>query len=162
MAFGSTLKKQLTPTEARTRIQRYCAYQERSHFQVRKKLYDYGLRSAEVETIIAELITDNFLSEERFAKAFAGGKFRMKNWGKKKIEYQLKSQGLSKRCISTGLKEIDPDDYLKTMVSLLKKKLATLKQPEPLVRKHKVARFLIGKGYESEMVWQQLEKIFPD
>jgi len=159
---GEQRKKRLTPSEALARIQRFCAYQERSHIQVRRKLFDYGLNSDEVESIIAELITGGYLNEERFAKAFAGGKFRMKSWGKKKIEHQLKSQGLSNRCISTGLKEIDPGDYLKTMISLLKKKIASLGKEKPLIKKHKAGRYLIGKGYEPELVWQQLEKMFPD
>jgi regulatory protein len=162
MQFGEKPKKRLTPTEARTRIQRYCAYQERSHRQVRSRLFDYGLHSEDVELIISELITDKFLNEERFAKAFAGGKFRMKKWGKNKIEYQLKSQGLSKRCIATGLKEIDQDEYRKSMITLLKKKLGSIKETNPLIKKHKAGRFMIGKGYEPDLVWQQLEKLFPD
>jgi regulatory protein len=162
MRSGEKPKKRLTPAEARIRIQRYCAYQERSHRQVRSRLYDYGLYSDDVESAIAELITEGYLNEERFAKAFAGGKFRMKKWGKNKIEHQLKSQGLSKRCIATGLKEIDQEDYKKSMITLLKKKLLTIKEENPLIKKHKAGRFMIGKGYESDLVWQQLEKLFPD
>jgi regulatory protein len=72
--------------------------------------------------MISELISSRFLNEERFAKAYAGGKFRMKKWGKAKIQYQLKSEGLSKRCIALGLKEIDSDEYEKTLLTLLNKK----------------------------------------
>ena len=86
----------------------------------------------------------------------------MKKWGKNKIEHQLKSQGLSKRCIATGLKEIDQEEYKKSMITLLKKKLLTIKEDNPLIKKHKAGRFMIGKGYEPELVWQQLEKLFPD
>ncbi|MFZ9980729.1 MAG: regulatory protein RecX [Cyclobacteriaceae bacterium] len=162
MRSGEKPKKRLTPAEARTRIQRYCAYQERSHRQVRSRLFDYGLHSDDVESAISELITEGYLNEERFAKAFAGGKFRMKKWGKNKIEHQLKSQGLNKRCIATGLKEIDQEEYTKSMTVLLKKKLSAIKEANPLIKKHKAGRFMIGKGYEPELVWQQLERILPD
>lgn len=161
MRSGETKKKRITPSEARPRIQRYCAFQERSHTQVRKKLFDLGLQSDESELLVSELITDGFLNEERFAKAFAGGKFRMKKWGRNKIEHKLKSQGLSKRCISTGLKEIDSADYQKTLVALLKKKLSEVKEKDIFVRRHKVARFAIGKGYEPDLVWEKLERILP-
>jgi regulatory protein len=77
--------KKITPTEAKGKIQRYCAYQERSHQEVRNKLYSFGLYSDEVDNLLTDLITDGFLNEERFAKAFAGGKFRMKKWGRIKI-----------------------------------------------------------------------------
>jgi len=152
----------LTPTEAYNRIQRYCAYQERSHVQVKRRLFNYGLRTEDVEQLVSQLITDGFLNEERFAKAFAGGKFRMKKWGRNKIEHQLKSQGLSKRCIATGLKEIDSADYKKTLTALLKKKISEIKEKNIFALRHKVARYGIGKGYEPELVWQQLENLVPE
>src|SRR5688572_6026224 len=113
-----TTKKIITPAEAVAKAEKYCAYQERSHQEVRSKLYTYGLWKKDVEEILTQLITSGFLNEERFAKAFAGGKFRMKKWGKHKIENELKHRGLSSRCIQTGLKEIDNQDYRKTLNQL--------------------------------------------
>src|SRR5687768_10604150 len=98
--------KKLTKQEAETKIQRYCAYQERCHQEVRGKLYEYSLFKDEVEDILTNLITEGFLNEERFAKAYAGGKFRMKKWGRLKIIHELEIKGLSKNCIHAGLKEI--------------------------------------------------------
>ncbi|HCM75832.1 MAG TPA: RecX family transcriptional regulator, partial [Cytophagales bacterium] len=79
-------KQKLTPQQGLQKIYHYCAYQERSHKEVRNKLYDYGLWGSEVEDLLTRLITEDFLNEERFAKSFAGGKFRMKKWGRIKIE----------------------------------------------------------------------------
>jgi hypothetical protein len=92
-------KKRLTPTEALTKIQRYCAYQERSHKEVKTKLFEYGLYANQVDDLISQLITDGFLNEQRFAKAYAGGKFRMKKWGRLKIKNELEFLGLTKNCI---------------------------------------------------------------
>lgn len=161
MTSGDKKKKKLALPEVLARIQRYCAYQERSHFQVRKKLFDFGLLSDEVEKIIAELITDGFLNEERFAISYAGGKFRMKKWGRIKIEHHLKIQKLSKRCISSGLKEINDREYQQTLIELLRKKITTVKDKDIFVRRHKVARFAIAKGYEPDLVWVNLEKLIP-
>lgn len=158
----SRIKKRLSPTEALAKIQRYCAYQERSHKEVKTKLYDYGLYTSQVDEIISQLITDGFLNEERFAKAFAGGKFRMKKWGKLKIKNELEFLGLTKNCIQRGLKEIEPADYSKTLKTLIKKKSAEIKEENLYKKRDKVARFVIGKGYEPEMVWEFVRDIMAD
>lgn len=155
-------KRSFTPTEAISKAQKYCAYQERSHQEVRNKLYSYGLWKNDVEEILTQLITDGFLNEERFAKAYAGGKFRIKHWGKNKIENQLKFKGISKRCIQTGLKEIDDRDYRKALIQLIKKKHQTLSEPNPFKRRNKIGMFVIGKGYEAELVWSILMDLIPD
>jgi regulatory protein len=155
-------EKRHTPAEALPKIQKYCAYQERHHQEVRDKLYDYGLHQNDVEQIITELITSGFLNEERYAKAFAGGKFRMKHWGKNKIVNQLKFRGISKRCIQTGLKEIDDSDYRKELQKHLRKKSESTTETNIFKKRDKVARFAIGKGYEPELVWNYVMDLLPD
>lgn len=159
---GSGIKKRYSPSEALAKIQRYCAYQERSHKEVKSKLYDYGLYATQVDEIISQLITDGFLNEERFAKAYAGGKFRMKKWGKLKIKNELEFLGLTKNCINRGLKEIEPADYSKTLKTLIKKKSAEMNEENRYKKRDKVARFVIGKGYEPEMVWEYVKDLLPD
>jgi regulatory protein len=158
----SKIKKRFSPTEALAKIQRYCAYQERSHKEVKTKLYDYGLYSSQVDEIVSQLITDGFLNEERFAKAYAGGKFRMKKWGKLKIKNELEFLGLTKNCIQRGLKEIELTDYSKTLKALIKKKSAESKEENLFKKRDKVARFVIGKGYEPEMVWEYIRDLMAD
>ncbi len=153
------LVSSITPTQALGKIQKYCAYQERSHQEVKYKLQSYGLSSDEVDEIISRLITDNFVNEERFAKAFAGGKFRMKKWGRNKIEHELESLGLTKNCIARGLKEIDSSDYNKTLRILLKKKAEELSEENLFAKRNKVARFAISKGYEPELVWEMVKEM---
>ncbi|MBI1770158.1 MAG: RecX family transcriptional regulator [Bacteroidetes bacterium] len=146
--------------EALSKIYRYCAYQERSHREVKGKLFEYGLPSSEVDEILARLITEGFLNEERYAKAFAGGKFRMMKWGKLKIQRELEMEGLTSKCVSRGLAEIDPKDYSKTLLSLVKKKSIQIVESDPFKKKNKIARFAIGKGYEPELVWELLNKLY--
>ncbi|MBS1554995.1 MAG: RecX family transcriptional regulator [Bacteroidetes bacterium] len=150
-------RKRISPAEAVKKIQYYCAYQERSHREVRNKLFDYGLFESEVDEITSKLIADGFLNEERFAKAFAGGKFRIKKWGKIKIERELEMLGVSKRNIATGLKEIYEDDYRKALISLLEKKSTQLTDDEGYQLKDKLGRYVIAKGYEPAMVWEILK-----
>lgn len=154
--------KTLTPQEAKERIQRYCAYQERSHAEVKDKLYGYGLHRAQVEEMLVNLITDGFLNEERFAKAFAGGKFRTKKWGRVKIAHSLEAKGVSGNCIRIGLKEIDESDYLRVLKQLLKEKCARLTAENVYVVRDRLSKYAIQKGYESELVWKEVRELIPD
>ena len=153
--------KTLTPQQAKESIRRYCAYQERCHKEVRDKLYSYGLHRGDVDEILTNLITDGFLNEERFAKAYAGGKFRMKKWGRVRITHALESKGLSKNCIHIGLKEIDDDSYIATLRALITGKADTLKDDDPFVLRDKLSGYAIQKGYEPDLVWRQVYEIIP-
>lgn len=155
-------KKKLTYEEAKQKALRYCAYQERSHREVKNKLYELGLSSSWVDELLAYLITEGFLNEERFAKAFAGGKFRTKKWGRIKIRYALEGKGLSKNCIRIGLKEIEEDDYLITLEGLLQEKMAEMKDTTILVARDKTSKYAIQRGFEPELVWERLKALFPD
>lgn len=134
----------------------YCAYQERTQEEVRQRLSKWGVTGTESEEIIAELISLNYLSEERFAKTYAGGKFRQKNWGRMKIKQELSRRGLTDYTIRQGMNEIDDNAYQQTLRELLIKKLGALERTESdkLKRKQKLVRYALGKGYESELVWR--------
>ena len=154
--------KKLSVQQAREKIHRYCAYQERAHQEVRSKLYSYGLPGDDVEEPITSLITDGFLNEERFAKAYAGGKFRMKKWGRLKIVNALEAKGLSKNCIKAGLKEIDPEDYYNTLRDLLSHRAGMAKEEDNIyVKRDLLSKFAISKGYEPDMVWNIIREILP-
>jgi len=143
----------LTPQQAVSKIKQYCTYQERCHSEVRDKLYSFGLNKSEVEEIISALITENYLNEERFAIHYAGGKFRMKQWGKIKIKQSLQQKQVSDYCIKKALKEIDPKDYEKAFQKMAEQKLKSLKSEKNIfIRKKKLQDFLLQKGFENEMV----------
>ncbi len=149
--------KRLTPDQARIKIQSYCAYQERSHREVRDKLYSFGLYKDDVDQLTVELLDQNFLNEERFAQAYVSGKFRIKRWGRKKIELHLKEKGVSAYCIKQGFKEIDADEYLKVLSELADYKMKSVTAKNDFERKAKTANYLVGRGFESELVWSTLK-----
>lgn len=140
-------------------ISRYCLYQERSHKEVRNKLYELGCTPPEVEENISELIQKDMLNEERYARAIARGKFRMKQWGKRKIIEQLKFQQVSEYCIKKGLSEIDESEYFDTAKKLAEKKLNEVRGGKEYIRKQKVYRYLTQKGYESQVINSALNEI---
>ncbi|MGB0850106.1 MAG: regulatory protein RecX [Bacteroidia bacterium] len=156
----ASFNKKLTPKEAKQKIGRFCAYQERCHQEVRDKLYGYGLAPDDVEEIIYELIQQDFLNEERFALAFVRGKFLYKKWGKTKIVRELKFRRISDYCIKKGLKEIDADKYEEVLLSILQKKVDSLKSIKGYQKNYKAAQFAMGKGYESDLIWTLLKSNF--
>ena len=133
----------------------YCAYQERCISEVKTKLVALGVRGYEVDEYIALLEEENYLSEERFATLFAGSKFRLKKWGKMKISQALMQKGVSDIHIHTALEEIEEQDYVDTLHSLLRKKWNTLPDSLELFKKKgKVFNYGVSKGYEPNYIWQ--------
>jgi len=152
-------KKYLTKEQALQKLKQFCGYQERSHHEAVQKLWDLGIAKRDHDEIIAALIEEDYLNEERFALLFAGGKFRMKDWGKKKIVYGLKEKGVSEYNIKKALKTLDEEAYLKTLRTQAEKKYELLKSEQYLIRRKKTADYLAQKGFESELITQVLKEI---
>jgi regulatory protein len=145
-------RQQLSKEQALQKAKHFCAYQERSHAAVKEKLYGYGLRKTDAEAILSQLIEENYLNEERYALQFAGGHFRMKQWGRKKILYALKQQQVSDYCIRKALQSIDEDDYHRMLQKTAAQKWKLLKTGTTMDRRAKLTAYLLQKGYETELV----------
>ena len=141
---------------AKLKAESYCAYQERSQYEVRNKLYEWGLHQKDVEEIISELIDQNFLNEERFSMAYTLGKFRIKGWGRLKIKHALKLKGVPDKLIAKSLKAIDRDDYLSKLEQLLEKKSEIITEKDPFKRRYLLTRYASGKGYETDLISELL------
>jgi len=139
------------------KLRHYCAYQERCHEEVRTKLLSLKIYGNDLEEAINKLIEDDFLNEERFAKAYASGKFRMKKWGRIKILNGLKQRKISDYCIRKGMAEIEEDDYLKTLKQLITSATKKYKSNNPFETNSRVAKYIISKGYESNLVWSMMK-----
>ena len=146
--------KKLTPEQAFQKARHYCGYQERCHAEVKEKLYSFGLWKTDVEILLSRLIEENYLNEERFAQQFAGGKFRIKQWGRVKIKHELKQKQVSEYCIKKAMKEIDEEEYLKVLRKLATQKWKSVKLPgvNRFTKLGKTTAYLLQKGYESELV----------
>lgn len=139
--------------QALQKAKQYCAYQERCHSEVKEKLYSLGMHKNEVDELLSELISENYLNEERFAIQFAGGKFRIKQWGRIKIKHALKYKQVSDYCIKKALASINETDYRNTLQKLFDQKLKTLKAEKNIfIKKRKLQDHLIQKGFETALV----------
>ena len=144
---------------AREKIQAYCAYQERCHMEVTMKLKSWGLIQEAIDLLIVELIQFNFLNEERYARSFARGKFRIKKWGKIKIRIALKKRDINFKCIDLSMLEIDDKTYFNTLKELLQKKNATVKETNSYKRKMKLISYLVSRGYEYDLIHDALVEL---
>ncbi|WP_018613050.1 regulatory protein RecX [Segetibacter koreensis] len=153
------LRNRLTKEQALQKIKHYCSYQERCHREVKDKLYSFGLRKNEVEELVSQLIENNYLNEERFAIQFAGGKFRMKQWGRKKIQYELQQKGVNSFIIKIALKELEEKKYLETLQKLAAAKWKALQDENKLVRQSKTNAYLLQKGYEQGVISDVLKNL---
>jgi regulatory protein len=151
--FYKTMDVQLTKEQALQKAKYYCAYQDRCHSEVKEKLYSLGLYKKDVEELLSNLIEENYLNEERFAIQFAGGKFRIKQWGKVKIKYELRKKQVSDYCIKKALASINENEYQKTIQKLFSAKLKTLKSEKNIfIKKKKLQDHLLQKGFESTLI----------
>jgi len=151
--FTSMNSKYYSKEEALQKAKQYCAYQERCHSEVKEKLYSFGLYKNDVDELLSELISDNYLNEERFAMQYAGGKFRIKQWGRVKIKYSLKQKQVSDYCIKKALAAISETDYLKTLEKLFEQKLKTLRAEKNMfTKKRKLQDHLMQRGFEVGLI----------
>lgn len=142
---------------ALAKAEHYCAYQERSQQEVRDKLYEWGLWTDAVENIISQLIGSNFLNEERFAKAYAKGKFNQKGWGRIKIKQGLKFKRVPDVLIKKALQTIDASAYFNSLEQVIIKKSAVLTEKDPYKRKYKLQQYALGRGYETDLIAEVLK-----
>jgi regulatory protein len=144
--------QKVTQSEALSKLQRYCSTQDRCHQEVRSKLLSLGLRGDMLEEVIIALIQDDFLNEERFARSFVRGKFRMNGWGRNKIIVGLRRKGVPQSIIDIALDELEDQDYKSELIQLLEKKRCTIRESDPWKLKQKLFAYAASRGYESGLI----------
>lgn len=150
-------KPKYPPMETLQRMKLWCDRQERCQVEAKQKLATWGYYGHGADEIIVDLITAGYLNESRFAKAFVSGKFRIKGWGRNKIVRELKARKISAPCINDGLEEIEETEYIERTQYWIDRKSHQWRDLKPFERNGKVAAFVIGKGFESDLVWSLLK-----
>jgi regulatory protein len=153
--------KKLTYTveEAKRKLEKYCIYQERCHKEIEQKLSEIDMIQEAKDLIIIHLIEHDFVNEERYAKSFARGKFRIKKWGKQRIIKELKFKGISEYNIKSALKEINEEEYFKTLMSLAKKNFDSVSEKNPYKKSQKITNFLLYRGFENNLVYEVVKEV---
>ena len=151
--------KGYTVDQIKTKMEHYCAYQDRCHYDVEKKIREFFLIPEAKDEILLGLMQDNFLNEERFAKSFARGKFRIKHWGRKKITQELKKRNISEYLITKGLEEINISEYYTTLETLMRKKKESITSKNDYELNNKLISFMLNKGYEYDLIKETLNDL---
>ena len=152
-------KKTYTLQEATKKLEHYCAYQERCHKEVVQKLTNMHMIPEAIDVIVVHLIQHNFLNEERFAKTFVSGKFKIKNWGKRRLAYELKQKDVSKVNINQALTEISNEEYIGVFNDLAKKKAHSIKENNLFKKKKKFVDYFLYRGWESHLVYDKANQL---
>ncbi|MBB4080003.1 regulatory protein [Lewinella aquimaris] len=158
--FQPQKKVVYTAEQALEALQHYCAYQDRCHKEAREKLHELGFYGDPAEEVIVELIHEKYLDEERFARSYARGKFKIKRWGRYKIRAELRQRQLSAYCIKQAMKEIDQNEYYGTLCSELERRNGVEKAGQhPYLRRRKLADYMVKRGFESGLVWEAIKEL---
>lgn len=148
-----------TVTEAKKKLENYCAYQERCHKEVQQKLKDMHMIPQAIDVVIAHLLEHNFLNEERFAKTFVMGKFKIKKWGRRRLALELKQKDISKYNINLALNTIGDEEYIDTFNALAEKKAQSIRESNILKKKKKLADYLLYHGWEPHLVYEKVNEL---
>ena len=152
-------KKSFTVNEIKRKLENYCVYQDRCHKEVEQKMREYQVIPEARELILLSLMKDNFLNEERFAKSYARGKFRIKSWGKQRIVRELKFRDISAYNLKTALKEIDATEYIATIYRITENRNAVISESDIYKRKKKLIDFLMRKGFEYDLIYKVVNEV---
>ena len=154
-------KQTYTLNQAKKKLEYYCAYQERCHQEVKQKLKEMHMIPEVIDHIIVHLLEHNFLNEERFAKTFVRGKFRIKKWGKYRLTLELKKRDISKHNINLAISQISNDEYLEIFNELSEKKAISLSGVNKWEKKKKLIDYLLYRGWESHLVYAKANELIP-
>lgn len=151
--------KTYTVDEALSKLQGYCAYQERCHKEVHQKLKTMNMIPIAIDEIIVKLIKQNYLNESRFAKTYVQGKLRIKKWGRHRLKRELKQRDISSAVIRLTFNDIDENEYINIFNALAEKKAANLTGTSLMKRKKKLADYLLYRGWESHLVYDKVNAL---
>ena len=157
--WSTKMKDIFSVKEAIQKIEHYCAYQDRCHEEVEQKLRSMKMNSDEIDQILAHLINENFLNEERFARSFARGKHRIKHWGKIRITNELKFRGINQTLINIALIEISPEEYYTTFDNLANRHWESITETNSLKKRKKFCDYILRRGFESNLVYEKLKEL---
>lgn len=146
-------------SEALNRAMALCSRTEYCISDIRQKLGSWGLESDKAEDVIAILIKENFINEERYAGAFVRDKYRYNKWGRVKIISQLRAKGIPSGIIDSAMLFLDDGEYRQMIKDMLLSHRKSVKAKNQYDLKGKLLRYGLSKGFESSLLYDILNEL---
>lgn len=151
--------KPLTYEQALLRAASLCSGSEHCSSEIRKKLLLWGVTSSQAEKIILYLINEKYIDNKRFCRAYCLDKFRYNHWGRIKIGQMLRMLEMESEDINEGLESINEEDYKEALLHILTQKNRQLKDSDAYIRKGKLIRHAMSRGFESYLITEVLQQL---
>src|SRR5664280_1069840 len=136
-----------------------CSKSEKCTSEIQEKLKLWGLSAEESEPVIEQLTEEKYLDDERFARAYVKDKFRFNHWGKQKIAHMLRAKNISHEILELAFEEIEEDGYADELRKLLTDKEKSTKAKDKYDKRNKLMRFALGRGFESNKVYEIFKEL---
>jgi regulatory protein len=136
-----------------------CSRSEHCSSDIQEKLKLWGLSAEDAELVIAKLVEEKYIDDERFARAYVKDKFRFNHWGKQKIAFMLRSKNISSEIMDLAFEEIEDEGYSNELRKLLADKEKSIKAKDQYDKRNKLMRFAMGRGFESGQIYAVLKEL---
>lgn len=150
--------KPLTYEQALSRAASLCSGSEHCSSEIRRKLLLWGLPASRAEKAIGFLVDENYIDNSRFCRAYCLDKFRYNHWGRIKIEQMLRMLEMDSDDIKNGLDAIPEEEYQEVLSHVLSQKNRQLRDSDPYVRKAKLVRHALSRGFETHAIMDMVEE----
>lgn len=150
------MKKDMTEQEAYLQLAALCAQAEHCQQEMRDKMRRWELDEMVQNRIIARLVKERYIDDERYARAFVKDKIRYNKWGRRKVQQALWQKRIDSEIQQRVLDEIDEKEYLDVLRPLLKQKRKSIRAASDYELNQKLVRFALGRGFGFDIIRQCL------
>ena len=151
------MKKEMTEQEAFLQLASLCANAEHCQHEMLEKMRKWELTEAVQARVMARLVKERYIDDERYARAFVKDKIRYNKWGRRKVQQALWLKRIDDDVQQTVLDEISDEEYLKVLKPLLKQKTKSIKAESDYERNQKLVRFALSRGFTFDIIRQCLD-----
>ena len=151
------MSKEKTEQEAYLQLAAMCAQAEHCEQEMRDKMKRWAIKTDAQDRVIARLIKERYIDNERYARAFVKDKIRYNKWGRRKVMQALWMKRIDNDILHQVLDEIDDKEYIDVLIPLLKQKRKAIKAKSDYELNQKLVRFALGRGFDFSIICQCMD-----
>ena len=144
----------MTEQEAYLRLAALCAQAEHCEYEMQEKMRRWEIADDAQARVMQRLITERYVDDERFARAFANDKVKYNKWGRRKVEQAMWLKHIAEDIRQRVLDSIDDEEYIAILRPLLQQKRRSVKAHNDYELRQKLFKFAIGRGFTMDIIKQ--------